>query len=325
MKRSDYRFEDMFQMCIDFIATRGRPNSIRAYRNEQTKLLRWLKNNGIERVGQWKNRESLIKIITDHSYLAPQCIKLMLQFFRRSYTMAVRHRLVTFDPNFIPADLFGIKLNPKLRPRHAITEQEYRKILAFLKSPAGQRHPSWSTRAVTIAWHTGLRVSDIALMKADSVDLVARVLRIEPIKTMRFNKVVEIPMTEELYQCFIGMGTLTPGHWVMPDMAIDLRHNSDAFYHKIQLIMPRAGVKGTFHSLRHGFVTRLLNAGVDPITIGSMTGQSIEMIKRYAHVSYDAKLAALEKATISVSPIGEPGKSYSCEEPIILAANFGGR
>lgn len=58
-----------------------------------------------------------------------------------------------------------------------------------------------------------------------------------------------------------------------------------------------AGLKEhSFHSFRHGFVSRLVNAGVDPITIGSMTGQTIEQIQEYSHVSPQAKVNALAQS-----------------------------
>jgi site-specific recombinase XerD len=56
------------------------------------------------------------------------------------------------------------------------------------------------------------------------------------------------------------------------------------------------GIPHSFHAFRHAFVTRLVNAGVDPLIIGSMTGQSREQIQAYAHVSNEAKCSALAKA-----------------------------
>ena len=58
----------------------------------------------------------------------------------------------------------------------------------------------------------------------------------------------------------------------------------------------------SFHSYRHAFISRLLNAGVDVKIIQSMTGQSLRVLYDYVTVTPDAQRAALDKARPLVMP-----------------------
>jgi integrase len=59
----------------------------------------------------------------------------------------------------------------------------------------------------------------------------------------------------------------------------------------------RAGIKGLrFHDLRHTFAARLNAAGVDPITIMELLGQStLKMTERYTHTSEEQKRQAVDR------------------------------
>ena len=59
----------------------------------------------------------------------------------------------------------------------------------------------------------------------------------------------------------------------------------------------KAGISGvTWHSLRHTFATRLVNSGVDIVTVKKLLGHSsISVTMRYAHTNIDSKRAAVEK------------------------------
>ena len=75
--------------------------------------------------------------------------------------------------------------------RRAITADQYQAILAVAPSP-------WRELCI-IAWHTGLRHSDVVGLRWDQVDLGARVVTVTAQKTRRLNKVVAIPMSDELH------------------------------------------------------------------------------------------------------------------------------
>lgn len=82
--------------------------------------------------------------------------------------------------------------------------------------------------------------------------------------------------------------------FVLPVMHEIYEHSRPVLPMEFRVICDAAGLpEHSFHSYRHGFVSRLLNQGVGHLVIASMTGHSLEQIETYAHVSADAKRAAL--------------------------------
>ena len=54
--------------------------------------------------------------------------------------------------------------------------------------------------------------------------------------------------------------------------------------------------KFRLYDCRHTWATRMVQAGVDPVTLAAMLGHSrIEMVFRYAHPTEEHQFAAMEK------------------------------
>ena len=62
-------------------------------------------------------------------------------------------------------------------------------------------------------------------------------------------------------------------------------------------LVSKAGISGvTWHTLRHTFASRLVDRGVDIVTVKELLGHSsISVTMRYAHTNIDSKRAAVEK------------------------------
>lgn len=168
---------------------------------------------------------------------------------------------------------------------------------------------AWRT-ACTVGYYTGLRFSDVCFLRwapdemghGTYVDFDRELVIARPIKRDQTNQVLEIPMERELYDELLVAWNRRPEHYMANPYVMPVMHG---FYvgqrtilcNQFRIACDAVGLpEHSFHSFRHGFVTRLLNAGVDTLIISSMTGQSRDQIAQYAHVSQDAKRKALDRA-----------------------------
>lgn len=185
---------------------------------------------------------------------------------------------------------------PALDKERAIyTEDEYRTLLAKAKE---LNHPYWG-EAIQLAWHTGLRLGDIAMLHWHQIDLQAKVIRVTPSKTIRFGKKLELPIADELEACLMELSLRTGADkYVNRGMAVHYlfdRHKS--LGGQFKRLCQKAGVKfGSFHGFRRSFVSRMVNAGISPAVICSLTGHSLPQVMTYVKVSLETKREAIQTA-----------------------------
>ena len=180
---------------------------------------------------------------------------------------------------------------PKGRPHKvAFSEEQFRRVLKV----AGN-HPWYLETACVIGWHTGLRLSDVCLLRRENINLDDGIIRVVPEKKKRFEQFIEIPVAPELREHLLQIWNTHPlTDYACLELAGYYKHHRTTLQNQLRTLFDDAGLTAqSFHRLRHGFVTRLLNSGVDPITIGSITQQSLKVIQGYAHVSNDAKRRAM--------------------------------
>lgn len=188
---------------------------------------------------------------------------------------------------------------PKLRrfvvphsERSAMTQEDVDKILAHCRN-VGRR--DW-VYATLCGWETGLRLGDVATLRWCEVNQTELTIRRTPIKTQRFGKVVEIPISVTLLQ---AMRDCPPYEEADPSWVCQTLGQLHAFdAHKtisgqFAYHAKKAGVNKSFHSLRHGLVSRLLNKGVPTSVVRSITGQSLRVLETYSHADISAKRAAV--------------------------------
>lgn len=175
------------------------------------------------------------------------------------------------------------------------TESEYQRLVANART---MKHHWWA-EAIQVAWHTGLRIADIALMKWDQVDFEARLIRVTPQKTIRLGKKLELPIAAELELSLLELSLKTfRDQWVFPTMSGHYRYDQHLslghlFWHQAK----RVGCKFTsFHGFRRSFVSRMINAGANPAVICALTGHSLKQVMTYAKVSMDTKREAIQIA-----------------------------
>lgn len=183
--------------------------------------------------------------------------------------------------------------------KYAFTLDHHEQILAAINAPKKRETRLYWSIACPIAYHTGLRISDVALLRWDAVDFGQGVIRVVAKKTRRFNNTLIIPMDAELVELLEDWrvsGLTYASEYVVPDMRGYYEANDLKTQFRVILDLAKISGDYSFHSYRHGFVTRLVNAGVNILTICAMTGQCPAQVQEYAHVSDEAKRAALDQA-----------------------------
>lgn len=162
-----------------------------------------------------------------------------------------------------------------------------------------EKHNFWSY-ATRTAWETGLRLTDIACLRKDQVDILHSCINLVPCKTKRFGKLLQIPVSVDLLSLFyIYEEEGSP--YVCQDMkdwwdSGGTKTLSSMFIR----LLKKAGVwqKGmSFHSYRWGLVTRLIEKGVSAELVSQITGQNLARVMAYTKIDMDTKRKALGLCT----------------------------
>jgi integrase len=208
-----------------------------------------------------------------------------------------------------PVNRFKLpKLPPHTETRRVVfTYEEYQKVLeGMVHRMATDTFAMW-LGACSIAFWTGMRMGDVASIQWSEpkdgrgtwVNMIDQIIIAHPMKRRRVNQMIEIPIEPQLYDELqrLSAERRPDTNFILPMMNFLYRTSRGALCGQFSDSCERAGLPNhTFHSFRHGFVTRLINAGVHPVIIGSMTGQGIKMIQHYSHVDGKARTVALATA-----------------------------
>lgn len=233
-------------------------------------------------------------LLVENAYANPT-IRLAFAKIFDFYRWAIDNGKLQMSENPIRKPILPYK--PQVR-RPAITALQYAVLTKHLKGKA-----PWDYLAV-VGWETGLRIKDASMLKWEQINFERNYLALTPGKTARHAVKVVIPLTAELRAAFELMkGRALTDRMVSPYVAPYLAdyvltvkkamNISGAFSNHCA----KCGLRGiTFHSFRHGFVSRLLERGVPPQVVMSMSGhKSLDTVFRYTHVSLQAKIDALEQ------------------------------
>lgn len=145
---------------------------------------------------------------------------------------------------------------------------------------------------IRFALNTGLRIGEIFSLRWSNVDLQKGILTVFASKTQTIR---EIPMNSETRKVLEAwwLSKKNEGVFYNPQTGkpfVDLKGG-------FALACQKAGIVDvTWHTLRHTFASRLVNSGVDIVTVKELLGHSsISVTMRYAHTNIDSKRTAVEK------------------------------
>lgn len=226
-----------------------------------------------------------------------------LKMLRRVLVFALEDGLIAKMP-------FNFKRLPRIPKEKLIrvpfTWEEHNKLLETMRpteqNPEPNGHYFWPD-ACRIAWHTGLRMSDVALMPLEAVQFDRMVIQVLTKKKRSRKEKLEIPIEPELKPVLEKLLENAKTHQqpsLIPAMAHLYTTSRTTLIKDFGRRCAEAGLKEhSFHCYRHGFITRLLNAGVDSLIICELTGNTLKEIQQYAHVSNDAKAKAMAMSRLS--------------------------
>ena len=168
---------------------------------------------------------------------------------------------------------------------------------------------------LTVALNTGMRRGEILNLRWDHVDFDNRLIKVEKTKSgcIRY-----IPINAELLKTFKNLrvnDNKSESVFVNPETGKPFKDVKRAFKGACR----RAGISGfRLHDCRHTFGSRLVEKGVDLITVKELLGHStVKVTERYTHSSKDSKKRAVEtlveyepqKEKIPVGPVHVLSKS----------------
>jgi integrase len=163
------------------------------------------------------------------------------------------------------------------------------------------------TGAILCGYYTGLRLRDITDLQWSAVDLEGRIIKVTTRKT---GKTVTVPIHPQ-FAAWLDKQTRGIGKApVFPTLAGKAGGGKSGLSMAFRRIMERAKIKGrllreangvgrsqsslSFHSLRHGFVSAMANAGVAQELRQKLTGHaSAEMNAQYTHHELESLRAAV--------------------------------
>ena len=178
-----------------------------------------------------------------------------------------------------------------------LTIEEAERLLAELKRRSQQ---TWAM--ATVSLHCGLRFSELANLRWQCVDTGQMAITLLDTKNGRTRIV---PMTEAVCEIFCGMKRGANNALVFPDQyGRVMKRISPAFFRAVDALNLNEGIqddrmKLVFHSLRHTFGSRLIEAGADMAVVRDLLGhRDFTMLSRYAHSGDNSRkqaVAAMER------------------------------
>lgn len=213
----------------------------------------------------------------------------------------------------------------------SLSPEEERKVL----SACGDSRSRSLFPAVTLALNTGMRYSELRLLRWNQVDLAKRTVRVGKSKT-EAGAGRTIPLNDRATKVVQFWADQFPkrkaDHFVFPAERYgaggdnfepcvydtDRTRPINSWKESWESAKKRAEVTVRFHDLRHTCVTRMLEGGVPLSVVASILGWSAattaRMAKRYGHIGQVAQrqaVAILDKLPKSKKPLTKVGSRTS--------------
>lgn len=173
---------------------------------------------------------------------------------------------------------------------------------------------------LVIALNSGMRRNEILSLKWRDVDFARAFILIADSKSGKPRKV---PMNSAVHDALKGIPRRPESEFLFynPETGTHLKNLSASF----AIARKEAGVSGVrFHDLRHTAASKMVEAGVDLVTVSKILGHaSIQMTMRYAHPTPENMRLAVEKLAGILDPsrqkVDTPSIPVPSVQPVSLS------
>lgn len=175
-------------------------------------------------------------------------------------------------------------------------------VVRFLEAVASLK----ARAALTTAYASGLRVSEVTGLRVADIDSGRMMIRIERGKGGKQRYVMLSAQLLSILRTYWRLAR--PGHWLFPGRDADRPIDPATLHAACRSARAAAGIdkKVTVHILRHSFATHLLESGVDIRVIQVLLGHAhLSTTARYTHVSQgliSQTESPLERLKLAVVP-----------------------
>jgi integrase len=188
----------------------------------------------------------------------------------------------------------------------ALTREELEQLVK-----TALRNEDWQVTMYgsVLAANTGLRGEEVRQLKLGTLDLAKRELQVLRATAKNDSAARNIPLNKDafaaamcLYQRALRLGANGPQHYLLPacmsrhtksfdplhgGRGYDTTRNQQSWRSSWESLTKAAGLSGfNFHSLRHTFITHMVEEGVPLEHIQTMVGHlSPKMVRHYTHIA----------------------------------------
>ncbi len=290
--------QDALTEFFSYLETQKRfsKHTVISYKNDIRQLSDFLKDNGLTILeARLPDLRSFLALL--HQGMSASTICRKLAAIRGLYRYAVKRHWL--DAN--PAERVRSPTLPKKLPKHLDRDE----VLALLQAPDTTTDLGLRDRALLeVLYASGLRVSELAQLDVDHVDLATGSVRVlgkgQKERLVPFGRFA----AEALRGYLEARDRLLKRSQKPPLQALFLNHNGGrltvrSIRRTINKAVARAGVLYNIspHTLRHTFATHLLQAGADLRSIQELLGHSsLSTTQTYTHVNLEHLIEVYDQA-----------------------------
>jgi len=267
-------------------------NTLEAYRRDLTLFARWLHTDGHTALSEVTSDTISQYMLYLHSSKATSANR-RLTVFKRFYQRALQQHKITLDPT--------LKIASAKTPSRNIQTLSEAQVEALLAAPDVSTELGLRDRCMLeLMYASGLRVTELVLVKIQEVSMNDHVLRItgkgEKTRLIPFGEIAGSWISRYLKdaRAAIMNGKIDDALFVTARGAAMTRQ---MFWILIKKYSAKAAINAPLspHTLRHAFATHLINHGADLRVVQLLLGHSdISTTQIYTHVARE-RLKRLHK------------------------------